>query len=182
MLNSKDFPQVYTDLGISTSNLGCIMLDTQPIVNSDVIKSEDYFVSEKDDLSFVKGNVSEDVPHVTLLYGLLRSGPEMQKHVDAVLTGWELPELIIDKISFFYSNDSDEHYVAIVALMRVTPELMEGNARLRFLPHIDTFPEYKPHVTLAYVKAESDWQSYVEALNEKYADSSLRAEAINYGN
>jgi hypothetical protein len=192
-VNSRSFPQVYVDLGIDPGNLGCIMLDVQPIVVSDVIDAADLYVSEKPGLGFVKGNVSEDVPHVTLLYGLLRPGPELKKHVDAVLevepvdggleSHWDFPEdVVIDKVDFFYSPDSEEHFVTIVALLQVSPGLAEANGRLRLLPHIDTFMEYKPHITLAYVSDSSDWQGYIKTLNEKLAGQSIRAVALNYGN
>ena len=41
------------------------------------------------------GIVSENVPHCTLLYGLLWPGPELQKHGDAVLEGWKAEDVTI---------------------------------------------------------------------------------------
>lgn len=188
-VNSRSFPQVYQNLGIDPGNLGCIMLDVQPIVVSDVIADSDLFVSDDPSLGYVKGNVSEDVPHVTLLYGLLRPGPELQQHVDAVLdindgviADWFPKEVVIDKVDFFYSGDPEQHFVTIVALLQVTPELAEANGRLRLLPHIDTFMEYRPHITLAYVSDSSDWQGYIKTLNERLAGQSVRSVAVNYGN
>jgi 2'-5' RNA ligase len=108
----------------------------------------------------MQGIVSGNVPHCTLLYGLLRPGPELQKHVDAVLKGWKAEDVTIDDIAIFETSQDDEACVCIVALLVVTDELAEANARLRLLPHIDTYPDYKPHITLAYLKADSDWQAY----------------------
>lgn len=176
-VKSTDYPAIYKGLGIDTGKLGCIMIDTEPIVISDVIKDTDYYYS--DEHQYVNGNVSEDVPHVTLLYGLMRSGPELQVHVDTVLKDWQLPEIVIDKVSFFYGEESD--YVTIIALIKVTDALNEGHQRLSLLPHINTFGTYKPHLTLAYVKAESNWQEYVEELNKTLAGKSISAIGINYG-
>jgi hypothetical protein len=43
------------------------------------------------------------------------------------------------------------------------------------------YPEYKPHITLEYLKADSDWQSYVEPLSERLRGASVKAEGLNYG-
>ena len=38
-----------------------------------------------------------------------------------------------------------------MAHLRVTEELLEGHNRLEFLPHINTFTGYKPHITVCYL-------------------------------
>lgn len=181
-LNAQKFLEVYENLGIDVGNLGCIMLDTETIATNDIIADGDYFTrpSQYED-GMDDGHESEREPHVTLLYGLLRPGIELKKHVDAVLDGWQPQELIIDYVGFFYSTDAEMNAVTIVAFVRKTDSLLEANARLRFLPHIDTFPEYKPHITLAYVKDSANWQEYVTLLNDKYAGKSVKPVSINYG-
>lgn len=176
-VKAADFPEVYTALGIDTGKLGCIMLDTEQLVIDDIIKDEDYYYSDKH--TYVNGNVSEDVPHITLLYGLLRSGPELQPHVDMVMGGWKMPPVKVKEVSFFYGEDSE--FVTIVALIEVTPELTEAHQRLSLLPHINTFGEYKPHLTLAYVKSSSDWQQYVKDLNFKFGGAEIEVVGLNYG-
>lgn len=179
-LSAKLFDKMYEDLGINTSKLGCIMLDVEEIKVSDVIDEADLYVSDDPDHQYVKGIVSEDVPHVTLLYGLMSSGPSIKKHVDTVLKDWSVDTVEIANVSFFY-GDGKEGFVTIVAELVVTSELLEGNARLRFLPHIDTFPEYKPHITLAYVSDKSDYQSYIETLNEELTGELVKVVGLNYG-
>ena len=73
-------------------------------------------------------------------------------------------------------------YITVVALVQPTPELVVGNGMLRFLPHIDTFIDYKPHITLAYVKNTAEWQDHVEALNERFAGQKVKVlPGLNYG-
>jgi 2'-5' RNA ligase len=179
--NATDFPQVYEDLGIDTGHLGCIMIDTAPIEVHHVIPEDDLYYADEVAHPHTQGIVSETVPHVTLLYGLMRSGMELKKHVDAVLDGWPIPAIVIDRVSFFYGKDEVSSYITIVALVRATDGLGEGNGRLRLLPHIDTFAEYHPHITLAYVKDTANWETYVETLNAQYAGQEIMPAGLNYG-
>jgi hypothetical protein len=178
---ASNFPQVYQDLGIDTGRLGCIMADTEPIVVHDVIPEDALYYADPDRHQWIQGIVSEKVPHVTLLYGLMRSGPELQKHVDAVLDGVVLDRVTIERVEFFYSNDPGENYVTLVAGLQVSDALADANARLRLLPHIDTFPQYKPHITLAYVKNTSDWTTYISPLEDKLKGIEVRITGLNYG-
>lgn len=187
MNSDPEMEQVYKEVkeAIGSGNsLGCIMIDTEPIVVSDVISDLDYYYSDKHD--YVNGNVSEDVPHCTLLYGLLRSGPQWEVLVnkllqikDGVPGRWFPEELVIDKVSFFYGQESD--YVTIIALIKVTDDLLEGNNRLKRLWHTQDFPDYKPHITLAYVKASSPWEDYVRQLDTKLMGTSIKTIGINLG-
>lgn len=163
--------------------LGCIMIDTEPIVISDVVSDLDYYYSD----DYVNGNVSEDVPHCTLLYGLLRSGPQwevlvrklLQMPEDTSRPAWFPEELLIKEVSFFYGKESD--YITLVALLEVTEGLKEGNNRLKRLWNSQNFPDYKPHITLAYLKRESAWEDYVVKLNAKLSGMSIKTVGINLG-
>lgn len=176
-VKSTNYPQLYEELGIDTGRLGCIMVDTEPLVNSDIIPESAYYYSEEH--KWVNGNVSEDVPHVTLMYGLLRSGQEMKRHITAVLEGWQLPDITIKEVNFFYGHGGD--YITIVAMVDVTDALREGHARISLLPHINTFGDYKPHITLAYVKANSDWTTFVAELDQKFKGKAIAVKAVNLG-
>ena len=176
-IKSTDYEDLYRDLGIETGRLGCIRVDVEPLANSDIIAESDYYVSE--DQKWVQGNVSEEVPHCTVLYGLLRSGQEQSKHVATVLDGWVLPTIKIKEVSFFYGKTSD--YVTIIALVEVTEELLEGHQRLSLLPHINTFGEYHPHITIAYVKASADWSAYVGELDKRFRGQRVAAKGVNLG-
>ncbi len=181
-ITASQFPQVYADLGIDPGKLGCMMLNTEPIVVSNLILYDDLYYSDPEKHPYMQGIVSEEVPHVTLLYGLLRSGPELKKHIDAVLDGWTPQDVSIEAIDVFPSNDPDESYVTLIAKLEMTPNLIEANARLKLLPHLDTFPMgFQGHITLAYLNDSSDYQGYIQKLNQAFQGKTVKALGLNYG-
>jgi hypothetical protein len=67
-------------------------------------------------------------------------------------------------------------------LIKKTPELIDGHERLTLLPHIQTFSEYKPHLTLAYVEHDTAVaDKWVAALRAEYKGATLQTRGINYG-
>ena len=156
-VSSQQFPQVYEDPGIDTNSLGCIMVDIEPIEVSSVIDPEDLYFDPED--TFAQGIISEEAR--TPPMSLCSSGPAMQKHVTTVLDGWELGSVQITGVTSFAGNPDYTPLVAEVS----TDGLDEANARLRQLPHIGTFPAYRPHITLAYLKPDADVAGYVDTLN-----------------
>jgi hypothetical protein len=185
-LSAYQFSHIYEDLGYDIGKLGCIMLDIESgdlekqVVS--VIDPAEVYIDEDPD-SFATGIAAGD-PHVTLLYGLLRSGPEMQKHVLRVLEDSAVvPETIhIDGIGYFDNQRPDKPYFCIVAHVEITPALQACNDRLKFLPHIDTFPGYRAHMTLAYIKRdEAVRDRVVSRLNEAIGGRLLLTKGINFG-
>jgi len=176
---AHDFKQVYEDLGYDLSKLGCIMLDLEP-VDFFVLPDELYYAKNKDRF-WIDGIVAAKTPHVTLLYGLLRSGQEYKKHVDAVLEGVELSNVEIDHVGYFDSPYEDEDYYCIVAHLKITDELTEANEKLKFLPHINTFPGYKAHFTLAYIKKDEAYRDLLLEDLTTLAGTKVKAGSINYG-
>lgn len=181
-LSAHQFSEVYANLGISLNKLGCIMAACDPLRVNDIIAAEDLYYANNPEHQYVAGIVSEDVPHCTLLYGLLRSGPELQRHVDAVLAGWKLDQVEIANVLAWPSRYEDEQYYCLVAELALTPELVEGNARLRMLPHIDTFPAYRAHITLAYIKQDDEKRDqYVDLLRQRFVGQTVTVKELDYG-
>lgn len=184
MPSAHMFPQVYVDLGVDVSDLGCIMLDVEPLQVDDIIDTEDLYFS--DNMEFAQGIISQDKCHCTLLYGLMSSGPAMKKHVDAVLDGWDIDEVEIAGVSYFEGTSEEEPYYCLIAELVVTSKLLEGNGRLRMLPHCDTFINYRPHITLAYIRSdntdsEDKRDDYIGKLNARFVGMSPKVIALNYG-
>jgi len=183
-LNSRQFPGVYADLGVDLSKLGCIMLDLDPISVTSLVSDgeDDLFFSNDPQYPYAQGAVAEQVAHLTLLYGLMESGPNWQSQVDAVLEGWAPEPVVIDSIGYFPPSDPREDYWVIVGHVQPTDNLIEGHQRLQLLPHIDTFPEYRPHVTLAYIKGGIARRGkWLHSLQVAISASSLPVSGINYG-
>lgn len=193
MVKAHDFPEVYKALDLNLSKLGCIMLDTEPIkidhwmspMNggaTSYLQDLPLYKSPNPEHFWIDGYVADKTPHLTLLYGLLKSGTEYKEHVDRVLSGWNLSEVVIDHFGTFDSPYPDEPYHCVVAHIKVTPELMEGHERLGFLPHLNTFAGYKPHITIAYIDSSEGWKgTFINDLNHEYGGKTLKVTGINYG-
>ena len=164
-------------LGINVSTLGCVMLDVRPMALAPLIPSEWAHTSTHPNRSHITGIQTEH--HMTLLYGLLENAHHWLTAIDEVLDGWEQKTLIItDQIEVFRSPFPDEPYSCIVARQSDTdPRILDAHHRLSMLPHINTFPGYKPHITLAYVKPEFE-QDAVDLLDGEIEFYSL---GLNYG-
>src|SRR5690606_35566451 len=97
--------------------------------------------------------------------------------VDTVLEGWKQPKtLTIEKVGFFPGDG----FSTIVGHIKMTDELFEGNQRLQLLPHVNTYPTYKPHITLAYINEEATTE-WLEALEELAGKSLTVRPDLNYG-
>lgn len=187
-LNSHMFEDVYKELGINLDKLGCIMLDLKPLDNMYTIEAEGagvalYYAKNKERF-WIDGWVVGKVAHITLLYGLLQTGVTWKNHVNTVLEGWDLNEAEIDHISYFDSPYPDEDYYCVIAHMKVTTELMEGHQRLEFLPHINTFTGYKPHMTICYLRKDQGEEyrdRMIKWFNELWAGKKLQVTGLNYG-
>ena len=183
-LSSYQFQPIYKQLGIDTKKLFAVMLD----IDSSGIElpeiPEEYLYTSKDPKkSWIKGYVAKEGMHCTLLYGLLENVQIDQ--VKEVLKGWTVPKLQITNISKFDSKDGEDYY-CVIGEVDITPELTEGHDRLEFLPHINTFPGYKAHVTLAYIKKDNDiLEEVINELSDKLtgiAGESLEINEVTFDN
>ena len=188
-LNSHQFKEVYEELGISLDKLGCIMLDLKPLGNMYSIAFDGpgvaLYSSKNKDRFWIDGWVADKTPHITLLYGLLDSGKNYEKYVEQVLRGWRLSSIEIDHIGYFDSPYEDESYYCIVAHIKVTPELLEGHQRLEFLPHVNTFAGYRPHMSIAYISKEQGElyrDNIIQQFNDLWAGKKLEVSSeLNFG-
>lgn len=183
-IKASEFPEIYEELGIDLDDLGYVMLDVEPFKVTEFVEDgeDDLYVKETEDgeVSYVRGAVAEDTAHVTLMFGLMENSNEWKGAIDKALDGWNINSVIVDSVLYFPTK---EEYVPIVAKLKMTQQLAEGNARLKLLPHVQTFPDYNPHITLAYVKNDVNVISkWVSALNGKFKAKSFDIKSgINYG-
>lgn len=176
-ISARDYSDIYNDIDIDPDDLGCIMVDTESLevqsLLSDDMKAQ-LFEQTKFDQS---STPAENVPHITLLYGLLENGNIWKDKVDELLKGWKMKNATIEKVDYFKTSDS----YAVIGHIEKTPELVDGHERLTLLPHIQTFSEYKPHITLAYVDLSGDVDEFVEVLGKAYNGKNIKTKSINYG-
>lgn len=166
-LKAHNFPEVYKALNVDLSKLGCVMLDVAPISLDGVLAQDgasDFLQTYQGDLYYaqdksrfwIDGFVGSKNAHLTLLYGLMETAENYRSYIEQILKDWKMADLEIESVGYFSSPYQDDQYFCIVGHVKVTPELLEGHQRLEFLPHINTFPGYKAHITLAYVKADEN--------------------------
>lgn len=173
---ARDYPNLYKGTDVDPDELGCIMANLEPLKVLEMVDDSEADLVEKtkNDWSALP---AEDEPHVTLLYGLLENGNKWKDKVDTVLDGWKLKGVKITEVGTFELPDS----IAVVAHIDKSPELIDGHERLTLLPHIQTFSEYLPHMTLAYIKKDADADKWVEALGKAYNGKTIKYTGLNYG-
>jgi 2'-5' RNA ligase len=182
--NANQFEHIYAELGINLAKLGCIMLNLDGTGIPNLISEQDLYFTDNADRYWIKGFVAGHTPHVTLLYGLLESGKTIyKKYVDEILQEWNCNSVEIDHVGFFKSpyGESDPYY-CIVAHLKISDELKEANSLLQLLPHINTFPSYKAHITIAYIKQDETLRDkIIEDYNKELSGKKLSVSSINYG-
>ena len=99
----------------------------------------------------------EDEPHVTLLYGI-HSNDVTDEEVKEATRGIAGP-IRLHSIGLF-QNDFD-----VLKFEAENPTLHGCNFNLRQLPHTTSYPDYKPHATIAYLK-KGQGQKYIERLSD----------------
>jgi 2'-5' RNA ligase len=170
--------------GLESSDLECVMLDLAPL---DVhaafgpdLKEKHFFYGDVPELSYAQGPVAEKNAHVTLLFGIHPS----ETYVDdvmAALDGWTPEEIYVRKASYFPSTVEGQDYKCIVLEVVPSANLLNANKRLQALPHTDRFTEYKPHITLAYIKGDKNIDRWLNRLNVHYSNRILYPTALNLG-
>ena len=100
--------------------------------------------------------------------------------------GSEPGRIVGAELTVFPSPWEDEPYSCIVSELTLTPELRDAHARLSLLPHINTHPTYRPHVTLAYVHRDHT-EDALRALRrhfnarDTYVPVHFTTGSLNYG-
>jgi hypothetical protein len=89
----------------------------------------------------------EKIAHVTLLYGLVNENDFFP--VRRNFAAMEAPTFKIGKISSFRNPDKPYD---VILLEIDSPAFHVINKQLRTYKNENTYPEYKPHMTLGYVK------------------------------
>jgi len=130
----------YRQIIAESHSFSTVMLEISGDLRSRIEKA----IDDLDDEDIAEEG-KEDNAHVTILYGLhTDSAEKVRKH----LIESEPFKITLGKISKF--TTSDEHDVLKIEIE--SKKLRDMNKKLRELPYTSSYSEYRPHLTLAYVK------------------------------
>lgn len=152
-------PKNLSEASKQTYDYGCAMLyfdfpEMEDIHN--LIDNNDIYVESSD--AYDNFGLEEE-PHCTLLYGFHKEVKKIE--IEYVLDIYSFNSVIAHNPSLFESEDYD-----VLKFDIIGDNLNDINKDLRILPHTSTFNEYKPHLTIGYIK-KGLGQKYVDILNEK---------------
>ena len=151
----KTFEEFLVEKNMSYS-YGCMMLELDTSDNDQLaiavpfiqalqanIKQEDLYIDVKEPERY---GLEEEL-HCTLLYGLLDS--VTKEDLDNIVEKFSPINIEIKGISIF--ENADKGY-DVVKLELLSKDLSKYNKTLKELPYKNDYPDYNPHITLAYVK------------------------------
>lgn len=175
--------------GLTVSDLECVMLDVPAMdiegAIDDLWVESDLFFGDIPELKYAQGAVAEKSPHLTLLFGIHPSD-SYEEDVLVKLEGWDIPDLLINEIKYFPSRIDGQNYICLYAEVIPSASLLIGRNILEELPYTSEFDDYKPHITLAYLRTDTgaDTQGWVNRLNAKFAHTMILSDSIllNLGN
>ena len=106
----------------------------------------------------------EDNPHVTVLYGIHEDEIDPEVIYDVIQNEMGPLTLNVDEIGTFEGDEYD----VVKYNLPVTDELKSYREKFeKRYPNTQTFPEYHPHMTLAYVKPGCG-KKYAKKLDEPF--------------
>lgn len=109
---------------------------------------------EETDIYTKDGYGIETEPHVTLLYGL-EPGVTLEQ-VEEIISELEFSPVKIGGASLFENEEYD-----VLKFTATSSNLRVANRKLKELPYQNDYPDYKPHLTVAYLKSGRG-KKYVE--------------------
>lgn len=148
---------------------GCVMVDYNFTNWSEILKS-----INKDDVYEEEGKNYglQDRPHLTLLYGLHDTVTDDE--IKSCFKGFVEDDFKVEisGVSIFENPEFDVLKLGVTK----NQKLQEINSRLSELPNSNKFPEYKPHITIGYLKSGTGYK-YV---NPKYSHKITSIKKIAY--
>jgi hypothetical protein len=147
-------------------DFGCAMLFFNFSQNKlhNQIDTEDIYEEENDDSYGL-----EDEPHCTLLYGL-HEEVTTQQVKDIILKHPISGPLYAYNISLFQTSPDYDVLKFDIKSDKKNPTILQKiNKELSKLPNTNKFPDYHPHMTVAYIK-KGIGQKYVDKFKDQEFD------------
>lgn len=126
---------------------GCLMME------ADIENWKEYHTAgiEKEDVHIKPHDKSyglEEQPHVTVVYGFHEDEIDEETIGSVIKQNLKPMTLQVDEIDVF----EGEEYDVVKYNLPVTEELQEYRDIFMKFPNTQSFPEYKPHMTIGYTK------------------------------
>jgi len=143
---------------------GCVMMEPKSFkeweeVHLAGIDEDDVYIKPYDESYGL-----EEQPHVTILYGIHEDDVHPSVVVDMIEQRFLPAAVSISEISIFEQDDYD----VVKYDVPVTDQLLEYRELIETsFANTQTFPEYHPHMTIAYVKPGTG-KKYVTKLKEPF--------------
>jgi 2'-5' RNA ligase superfamily len=123
----------------------CLLIDFPPTISKEIMNWTEFNIKDE----VLAGDGRENQIHATLIYGLHDSDPWTSRFL---LKDVKPFEITLGKMGKFSAPDNDVLKIDV----EQTPELMTLREYLEgSLDNTQTHHEYRPHVTLAFVKSGS---------------------------
>ena len=146
----------------NTLTYGCVMLDCKidkwEENHLEGIDERDLYIDpEDDDFGY------NEEPHVTLLYGIHEDEIDPEVIMEVIKKDMKPVTVTISEIDVFENDEYDvvKYNVPVTKQLRKYRNMMEN------FPYTDDYPEYKPHITIAYVKS-GEGMKYKKKLEEPF--------------
>lgn len=143
---------------------GCVMMEPKNFkewekVHLAGIDKDDVYIKPYDESYGL-----EEQPHVTILYGIHEDEVDPSVVVDMIEQRFLPVTVSISEISIFEQGDYDvvKYDVPVTDQIKEYRELIESS-----FANTQTYPEYHPHMTIAYVKPGTG-KKYVTTLREPF--------------
>jgi 2'-5' RNA ligase len=172
--------------GVNKEDLECVMLDVPPIdvhalFGPDLKEKHFYYGKKKTQDKYAQGPVAEKNAHLTLLFGIHPSDNYVDQVMDA-LDGWEPEDLLIRKASYFENVAvADPEVKCIVLEVVPTPNLLNARRRLEQLNFTSQHTQFRPHITLAYIKGKANVDRWLARMNVHFERSVMTPTKLNLG-
>lgn len=114
--------------------------------------------------------------HTTLLYGLDKTMP---LHMIAKQVQPSMPKLYMEEVKVLGADVFESEEFDVLMLKVESEGIMQANEALKGLSYENSYPEYQPHVTLAYLQ-KGCGKKYKEMMNTVSLPASLKTIDIRY--
>ena len=141
---------------------GCVMME------ANIDNWEDYHLAgiDEEDIYIKPYDESyglEEQPHITVLYGLHEDEVDEEVYPEIIKQNMKPLTVLINEIDIFEGDEYD----VVKYNVPISDQLQEYRDLFMRFPNTQTFPEFKPHMTIAYVKP-GEGKKYKRKLREPF--------------